>query len=72
MAEYRIEYVIQRRADGDDDFAEIGFGSSGAWRDLDQCTHMLDSAVTNGEWESEGDMPSPVDVMREISEARHG
>jgi hypothetical protein len=29
--EYRIEFTIQRREDGDDDFEDIGFGSSGAW-----------------------------------------
>ena len=67
-AEYRIEFSIQRRQAGEDDFTEIGFGSSGAWRDLDACTHSLDSGVSNGEWETEGDMPNPADVMRAIRE----
>lgn len=61
--EYRIEYSITRRRDDEDDFTEIGFGSSGAWHDLDACTHSIDSAVSNGEWETTGDMPSPDDVM---------
>lgn len=69
-AEYRIEFSIQRCLPGEDDFTEIGFGSSGAWRDLDACTHSLDSAVTNGEWETTGEMPDPDDVMTEIREAR--
>ena len=29
VAEYRIEFTIQRAKDGDDDFIDIGFGSSG-------------------------------------------
>lgn len=50
--EYRIEYSIQRCRESDDDFVEIGFGSSGAWSDLDQCAHILSSAVQNGKWET--------------------
>ena len=56
---YRIEYVIQRRRESEDDFAEIGFGSSGEWGSLNACTHMLDSAISNQEWETEGDQPHP-------------
>jgi hypothetical protein len=52
MNEYRIEFSIQRRTDGDDDFTEIGFGSSGAWGDVDAALHDLDSIVQNREWES--------------------
>lgn len=70
-AKYRIEYQIQRREEGDEDFTEIGFGSSGGWVDLEACTHALDSAVTNGEWETEAGQPDPDDVMREIQEARN-
>ena len=55
MSEYRIEYSIQKLRDGAEDFTEIGFGSSGAWDDLDQCAHILTSAVENRKWE----MPSP-------------
>ena len=68
-AEYRIEYKIQR-ADGEDgEFVDIGFGSSGAWRDLDACTHMVDSVVTNYEWETEGTMPDPDEIRAAIDEA---
>lgn len=70
MTEYRIEFTIQRRRPDDDDFTEIGFGSSGAWDGLDACTHMVDSVVTNGEWETEGEMPDPNEVMQEIREGR--
>ena len=69
-AEYRIEFAIQRRLPGEDDFTEIGFGSSGAWRDLAACTHSIDSGVTNGEWETEGDMPDPADVMHDLRDGR--
>lgn len=65
MAEYRIEFVIQRAGKDGDDFEEIGFGSSGAWRDLDQCAHMLTSAVQNGVWETEAGQPDPADVMKD-------
>ncbi len=58
-AEYRVEFTLQRRLPDEDDFTEIGFGSSGAWESLDQCTHMVGSAVTNGEWETEPGQPEP-------------
>jgi hypothetical protein len=66
MSEYRIDYTITRRRDGEDDFTEIGFGSSGAWDDLAACTHMVNSAVTNGVWETEPGQPDPVDIMRDL------
>lgn len=66
--EYRIEFTITRRQPGDDDFSEIGFGSSGAWASLDQCTHMLSSAVQNGEWETDPGHPDPAGVLNQQSE----
>ena len=69
-AEYRIEYQIQRRRDGEDDFTEIGFGSSGAWDDLPACTHALDSDVSNGQWETESGQPDPDSVMDDIAAAK--
>lgn len=69
-AEYRVEFQIQRRLPGDDDFTEIGFGSSGAWGDLDACTHGITSGITHGEWETEGDHPDPDDVMADIRAAQ--
>lgn len=71
-SEYRIEFSIQRRQDDEDDFTEIGFGSSGSWSDLAACTHSIDSGVTNGEWETDGDMPDPDDVLAAIAKARGG
>lgn len=61
-AEFRIEYTIQRRRDGEDDFTDIGFGSSGAWSSLDQCEHILGSYIQNRQWETEPGMPEPKDV----------
>ena len=57
--EYRIDFTITRRQPGDDDFAEIGFGSSGAWPDVEQCAHMLDasrcrSGHDRGPWSAPG------------------
>lgn len=70
MPDYLIEFQIKRQRPGEDDFVEIGFGSSGAWSDIDACAHMLSSQLQNGEWETEGDQPDPDDVLREIQEAR--
>jgi hypothetical protein len=69
-AEYRIEFTIQRQGEGEDDFTEIGFGSSGAWGDLDACTHSIESALTHGEWERDAAMPFPDEVVAEIAAAR--
>lgn len=50
--EYRVEFSITRRLPGEDDFTEIGFGSSGAWESVDQAGHMALSAITRPEeWE---------------------
>jgi hypothetical protein len=63
---YRIEYSIQRRLPGEDDYTEIGFGSSGGWDDIDTAAHMIESEVLRGEWETSGTMPDPEDVLRDI------
>ncbi len=57
--EYRIEYQIQRREPGADDFEEIGFGSSGTWGSVDQAAHIAHSQIQTREWETEGNMPDP-------------
>jgi hypothetical protein len=57
--EFRIEYTITQRLDGEDDFTEIGFGSSGAWGDVDQCAYAVSSSVQNYAWETEPGMPDP-------------
>ena len=67
--QYRIEFSIQRQQPGDEDFVEIGFGSSGAWHDLDACTHMIDSGVSHGEWETSEGMPEPDEIMADITSA---
>jgi hypothetical protein len=57
--EYRIDYTITRRQDGDEGFTEIGFGSSGAWPDVEQCAEMLAADIQHGQWETSDGMPDP-------------
>jgi len=64
QGEYRIEFSIQRMTAEDDDFVEIGFGSSGGWSSLDQADHMASSAIQNRAWEIEPGMPDPEEVDR--------
>jgi len=71
-ADYRIEYVIQRRRDGEDDFSEIGFGSSAAWGSPEQCADMMLADIGHGQWETEPGQPDPADVVRECREVRYG
>ena len=59
MSEYRIEFSIQRRDEGDEDFVEVGFGSSGARSDVDQAAFEVNSAIQNGDWETSGAAPEP-------------
>lgn len=66
MAEYRIEYAIQRCESFGEEFVEIGFGSSGACSDLAGATYAIESQVANGVWETEGGQPDPDEVMRAI------
>ena len=67
MPEYRIEFSIQRQNPTDDDYAEIGFGSSGVCADVDQAAHTVQSLVQNREWETERDMPDPETIDQEAS-----
>lgn len=60
--EYRIEFQIQRRLDGGDDFTEVGFGSSGAWSSVNQASHMTASAIENRMWENTPDQPRSEEV----------
>ena len=62
MAEYRIEFSIQRRTEGEDDFTEIGFGSSGAWHNVNAASFTVESMIQNGEWETQPGMPDPAEV----------
>jgi hypothetical protein len=60
--EYRIEYQIQRRTESDDDFVEVGFGSSGAWSSVMQAVHMAESAIEHAEWVTLPGMPEPCEI----------
>ena len=65
---YRIEYSITRRLPDEDDFTEIGFGSSGAWSSLDAAAYAVESDIQNGTWETLPGHPDPDDVLAEIRE----
>ena len=56
---YRIEYTIQRQQPGEDDFTDIGFGSSGASSDIDGAECAMGSYIQNRQWETEPGMPDP-------------
>lgn len=60
--DFRIDYTILRRQPGEDDFTEIGFGSSGAWTDVDAAVYSVQSDVQNRGWETSEGMPEPSDV----------
>jgi len=60
--EYRVEFTIQRRLDGDDDFTDVGFGSSGAWDSVAAANFSASTAIECREWETTGDMPDPSHV----------
>ena len=64
MSEFRIEYSIKRSEDGED-FTEIGFGSSGAWGDVDSAVHAVTSYIQNRQWETGPGMPDPDEVDAE-------
>lgn len=48
----RITFSIQRQRPQDDDFVEVGFGSSGCWDDVDSALHDLESIIQRREWET--------------------
>lgn len=62
MTDYRIEFTVHRREDGEEDFTEIGFGSSGAWSDVDAATYEAQTILQRREWETDADMPDPKDA----------
>jgi hypothetical protein len=59
MTEYRIDYSIQRREDGDDDFTEVGFGSTCAVSTVNGAVYEVESSVQNRMWETSPEMPDP-------------
>lgn len=64
-AEYRITFQIQRRRDEDDDFVEIGFGSSHAWDSITEAEHDIGSAIDNYEWENGPGQPTSEEIKEE-------
>ena len=62
MAEYRITFSIERRGDNDDDFTEVGFGSSGGCGDVNAAAYEVESIIQNRQWETSGNMPEPEEV----------
>jgi len=59
QTDFRITFSIQRQRPQDDDFVEVGFGSSGCWDDVDSALHDLESIIQRGEWETEPGQPAP-------------
>jgi hypothetical protein len=66
---FRIDYTITYRGPDDDDFREIGFGSTGGWATVDAAAYEMESNIQRREWETSGDMPDP-SAVREM-EAGH-
>jgi hypothetical protein len=66
MTDYRIDFTITRREDGDEDFTEIGFGSSGAWGSPEFAVGMVVADLEHGTWETSAGMPDPDSVMADV------
>ncbi|WGW12729.1 hypothetical protein LWF01_02860 [Saxibacter everestensis] len=50
--EYRIDFSILSREPGEEDFTEIGFGSTAAESSIGQAAgHMAHGAIQNQEWD---------------------
>jgi hypothetical protein len=65
MTDYRIRFTIERSSEGDEDYADIGFGSSGGYDDVAAALYEVDSIVQNWQWETEAGMPDPLDIKAE-------
>lgn len=61
MDQFRIDYTITRRRNGEDDFTEIGFGS-GSGGTVDAALYHAQSDVQNRLWETAEGMPEPAEV----------
>lgn len=59
MPDYRIDFSVQRRDDGEDDFTEIGFGSSAAHGTVNAAAYDVESIMQNRMWETQPGMPDP-------------
>jgi hypothetical protein len=59
---YRIDFTITRREPGDEDFTEIGFGSTSGSTTVGAASYEMESVIQNRLWETEGDMPNAAEV----------
>lgn len=57
--EYRIDYTISYQGPDDEDFREIGFGSSGDAATVNAAAYAVESDIQNRQWETTRDMPDP-------------
>ena len=64
--EYEITYSLRRRQPDDDDYTEIGFGSSGGWSSPEACAYAVGSYIQNYCWETECGMPDPDETRADI------
>ena len=60
--QFRVEFTLMRKRAGEDDYTEIGFGSSGGSGTVDHAMHLAQSAVQNREWETTDGQPDPRSV----------
>lgn len=63
-AKYRITFTIEGRGPDDDDFTDVGFGSSGSWPTIKAALNDLDAIIEHGQWETGAGMPEPADLLR--------
>ncbi len=64
---YRIEFSIQRRKESDEDFTEIGFGSSCGDSTIAGALYEVQSVVDNWQWETQPGMPDPDEIRAETT-----
>lgn len=62
--DYRIDFSVQRRGPGDEDFTEIGFGSSAGCGSVNSAAYAVESMVQNRIWETSPGMPEPESAGR--------
>jgi hypothetical protein len=65
--EFRIDYTITYRGPDDEDFREIGFGSTYAHANVNDAAGDVEALIQNRLWETTGDMPDPETVDRPVS-----
>lgn len=66
--EYEITYSLRRKGPGEDDFTEVGFGSSGGWDSPAYAAHILSSDIDKYLWETSPGMPDPGDIKRDVED----